>query len=180
MADFPVALRGYQRRDVEVFIARLEGTLGRGPLADKPATSAEVSAVRFPIVFRGYREQPVDDALAAYEAELAAREGLLLEASTRLLRGRPRHAEIDRLTAFIATSTFKTVRLGTGYVEQEVDAFLDQVIASLRDRDADPIGAADVQAVRFSITRRHAGYRETDVDRFLDQLATRLAQLGRL
>jgi DivIVA domain-containing protein len=179
MGDFPLAPRGYQRRDVDAFIARLDGTLGRGPLTGPPATSSEVRSVRFPIVFRGYREQPVDDALTAYEAELGVREGIMPAAANAGLRGRPRHAEIDKITAFIATSTFKTVRVGVGYVEREVDAFLDQVISSLRDRDTDPIGAGDVQAVRFATTRWHTGYRETDVDRFLDRLAARLARLGR-
>lgn len=71
MPDFPVAMRGYERRPVDELFARIEGTLGRGPAPAQPVTAADVRAARFPRSMRGYAPRAVDEAMntAVHELE---------------------------------------------------------------------------------------------------------------
>jgi DivIVA domain-containing protein len=67
---------GYSKAEVDAFIERIEGTLGRAAPPVQPVTSADVRNVRF-ITTRlrsGYDEKEVDVALERYAAELAERE----------------------------------------------------------------------------------------------------------
>ncbi len=62
-----------------------------------------------------------------------------------------------------------------GYNEDEVDAFLDRIEATLRGSAMPPLTADDVRTVAFSkppIGKR--GYNEDEVDAFLDVVATQL------
>lgn len=71
----------------------------------------------------------------------------------------PDHAVmIDRIT----NAKFHTTRLKPGYDEEEVDKFLDQVVAQLRAG-----GLPEVRGSRFSPTRRRPGYVQQDVDDLL-------------
>jgi DivIVA domain-containing protein len=74
MYSFTMAMRGYNRREVDELIARIAGTLGRGPATDRPVTAADVRAARFRKQTRGYTPAEVDQALAAAEQELRQRE----------------------------------------------------------------------------------------------------------
>jgi DivIVA domain-containing protein len=67
---------GYTRAEVDAFVERVEGTLGRAMPPDQPVTADEVRNVIFTTTRLkvGYDEQEVDAALDKYEAELAARE----------------------------------------------------------------------------------------------------------
>jgi DivIVA domain-containing protein len=67
---------GYTRAEVDAFVERIEGTLGRAMPPDQPVTADEVRNVRFTTTRLGvgYNEVEVDAALDRYEAELAARE----------------------------------------------------------------------------------------------------------
>src|SRR3569833_622962 len=60
MPDFPRAVRGYDRAEVDARIARIEGTRGRRTLFAPPVTADEVSAARFRRTLFGYRMRPVD------------------------------------------------------------------------------------------------------------------------
>jgi DivIVA domain-containing protein len=67
---------------------------------------------------------------------------------------------------------FKTVRLSDGYDEDEVDAFLDKVIAAMRepmalDRRMLP---DEVRRSEFTTTRLREGYDIDEVDTFLDRV----------
>jgi DivIVA domain-containing protein len=74
----------------------------------------------------------------------------------------PDHAAmIDRVT----NAKFKTIRLGPGYDEAEVDKFLDQVVAQLRAGGLPEVGGA-----RFSPTRIRAGYDRQAVDDLLREI----------
>jgi DivIVA domain-containing protein len=63
-------MRGYDRRQVDELLARVAGTLGRGPAVSPPVTAAEVRAARFGKKMRGYAPREVDQALGAAVAEL--------------------------------------------------------------------------------------------------------------
>jgi DivIVA domain-containing protein len=63
-------MRGYDRRQVDELLARIEGTLGRAPAAAVPVTAADVRAARFAKKMRGYAPLEVDEALRGAADEL--------------------------------------------------------------------------------------------------------------
>ena len=63
-------MRGYDRRQVDELLARIDGTLGRGPAVLPAVTAADVRAARFDKKTRGYAPREVDEALNAAVAEL--------------------------------------------------------------------------------------------------------------
>jgi DivIVA domain-containing protein len=78
-------------------------------------------------------------------------------------------ASTTRLIERIKNIKFSTTRLAPGYDEEEVDAFLDKLVAVLsEDGQLDRSGLRDVQ---FSTTRIRPGYAMPDVDAFLDEVA---------
>jgi DivIVA domain-containing protein len=166
MADFPRAVRGYHRDQVDALVARIEGTLGRSPLYAAPATALEVGGVRFTRRLRGYRMKAVDAALQAYARELERRGGWR----------RMANPDADRLIGMVRNVQFAATRLSEGYDERQVDGFLDDLIVALRGRRA---LASDVRAARFGTTRARVGYRQAEVDAFLDHLAAEIERLGR-
>jgi len=68
--SFQVVMRGYDRRQVDELLARIDGTLGRGPAVLPAVTAADVRAARFDKKTRGYAPREVDEALNAAVAEL--------------------------------------------------------------------------------------------------------------
>ncbi len=83
----------------------------------------------------------------------------VIEADARTL------ALIDR----IEHSRFSTTRLSPGYDEEEVDDFLDKVIAVLSQGGQPDQG--ELRAARFTTTRLRPGYVVQDVDCFLQEIA---------
>ncbi len=157
MSVFPRAVRGYRCDQVDAFVARIEGTLGRRPLYAAPVTAVEIEDVKFGTALRGYRIQPVDEALDGYVREL----------ETRGVRSRMASTDSDRLIGLVRNVTFTRTRLGEGYDERDVDAFLDQMIVLLGEHRA---LASNVRAARFRTTRVRAGYNQSEVDGFLAHL----------
>jgi DivIVA domain-containing protein len=164
MPHFPRAGRGYDRDEVDAFVSRIEGTLGRAPLYAPPVTADEVTAVRFRRTLRGYQMKAVDEALDGYVHELEDKDG-----ATRMRSG-----EVDRLVGLVRNVRFGTTRLKVGYDEREVDAFLDETITELRENRA---RASQVKNAVFATTRIRPGYRQPDVDAFLERLASEIARL---
>jgi DivIVA domain-containing protein len=78
MPEFSVVLRGYDRRQVDEVVARVEATLGRAPLRGKPMTLKEFGWIEFDVVTRGYDRFEVDGLMRSYRRELAAYEGVEL------------------------------------------------------------------------------------------------------
>jgi DivIVA domain-containing protein len=69
----------------------------------------------------------------------------------------------------IKTVRFSTTRLSPGYDEEEVDAFLDKLVAALsQDGQLD---RSELREVRFSTTRMRPGYGMPDVNAFLEEVA---------
>ena len=64
---------------------------------------------------------------------------------------------------------FGTTRLARGYDEEEVDTFLDKLVAAL-NQDGQ-LDRSHLRDARFSTTRLRPGYAMPDVDTFLDEVA---------
>ncbi|WP_047872024.1 DivIVA domain-containing protein [Nocardiopsis sp. RV163] len=85
--------------------------------------------------------------------------------------------------ADIREKKFHTVRLRPGYNEEDVDALLDRIEATLVALEGGPstgalITADEVRNSRFRTTRFSPGYREDEVDDFLDVVVADLAGRG--
>ncbi len=85
--------------------------------------------------------------------------------------------------ADIRNKKFHTVRLRPGYNEEDVDALLDRIEATLVALEGGPrrgplITAEEVRNSRFRTTRMSPGYREDEVDDFLDLVIADLAGRG--
>jgi DivIVA domain-containing protein len=72
--------------------------------------------------------------------------------------------------------SFRSGRLGMGYSEEEVDAFLDRIVATLRRTTDEPLTADDVRQVRFSTVLFRPGYAIGEVDEFLAEIAEVIAR----
>ncbi|MBG6087782.1 DivIVA domain-containing protein [Actinomadura viridis] len=156
----PVALRGYDRAQVDTLLERITATLHYGRWG---LTAEHVRATRFDIVLRGYDQRAVDDLL-----QEAIRE---LQAAAPLGRrpGRPR-VHSGWLISWIQNVRFSGAGVRAGYDVRDVDGFLDRVVAGLRGI-APPLTARDVRESAFRTVRLGPGYDEGEVDRFLVQLA---------
>jgi len=64
---------------------------------------------------------------------------------------------------------FDTVRLAPGYDEEEVDNFLDKLVAALSE--SGQVDRLELRNIKFSTTRLRPGYTMPDVDNFLDEVA---------
>lgn len=85
--------------------------------------------------------------------------------------------------ADIRDKKFHTVRLRPGYNEEDVDALLDRIEATLVALEGGPrtgplITADEVREARFRTTRFSPGYKEDEVDDFLDLVISDLAGRG--
>jgi DivIVA domain-containing protein len=69
----------------------------------------------------------------------------------------------------IKNARFGTTRLGQGYDEEEVDVFLDKLVAVLSG--GGQLHHSELRAAQFSRTRLRPGYVMADVVAFLDQVA---------
>lgn len=67
---------------------------------------------------------------------------------------------------------FRPGRLGMGYREEEVDAFLDRVVATLRGTAAEPLTAEQVRRATFATVVFRPGYAIREVDDFLAEMAS--------
>jgi DivIVA domain-containing protein len=69
----------------------------------------------------------------------------------------------------LATAKGQLARDIPGYRIQDVDSFVDGVLAALRS--GEPPSPADVRAVTFPLTKWRTGYAPRDVDRLIGELA---------
>jgi DivIVA domain-containing protein len=158
--SFPPARRlsrGYDEDDVDAFVTRLTATLDAAPDAE-PVTARQVRTALFrrvPVGRRGYDAEAVDTYL-----ERAA--GILAEREPRP----PVPADPARLRRLLAEFRPHRVRLGRGYLPEEVDGFLARLDGSLA---AGTVVAPDaVAGAAFRVVL--GGYDMTGVDDLLDRL----------
>ena len=69
-----------------------------------------------------------------------------------------------------------------GYDQDQVDAYLDRIVTTMRARIEgravpQPVSAADVVSVTFDMTRFRGGYDMVEVDEFLDRIHATLVAL---
>ncbi|RSN14021.1 hypothetical protein DMB42_05485 [Nonomuraea sp. WAC 01424] len=172
---------GYDPGEVDALIVRIESTLGRGPHTVEPVTADEVRAATFRAKRGGYHETAVDFALEAFVVALETQA----KRPVRLAMAEPtgellREEWFETQAARVERVAFRPGRMGTGYNEDEVDAFLDRVVATLRGTTEFPVTAKEVRETRFSTVLLRAGYLIADVDSFLEGVADVLEQPRRL
>ncbi|MFF4778805.1 DivIVA domain-containing protein [Microtetraspora fusca] len=83
----------------------------------------------------------------------------------------PGDGEFELQAERVERVAFRPGRLGMGYVEDEVDAFLDRVVATLRGTADRPVTAEEVRTATFATVVFKTGYAIADVDAFLAEIA---------
>jgi len=143
--DFVIALRGYERTEVEEVLARADAAIASDSETMRAAARAELSTVEFTVCLRGYDTREVGRAVAA-----------------RLLRlggTPPPPAEPPFLIAL------------RGYDITQVDAFLARAHEALAS-GSETARATARQALRTaSFRQRIRGYARAEVDRAVAALA---------
>ncbi len=168
---------GYDPAEVDALIERIESTLGRGPRDLEPVTADEVRRATFSVRRGGYNETAVDFALEAFVVALETRQ----KAPVRLAMAEPtgellREQWFEQQAARVERAAFRPGRMGSGYNEDAVDAFLDRIVATLRGTTSDPVTAEEVRTVKFPTVLVRPGYLIQDVDTFLAGIADVLEQ----
>lgn len=164
--------RGYHAEEVDAFLELVAATLdGHGALTADDIRHVAFDAPRFGA--RGYQADQVDEFLDRVRAELEHRQN-----GTRPLpAGGNGPGPAPLLTPDdVHRMRFTQSSVGRrGYHEEEVDAFLDLVAASLAHGGPGSLTVADVRAVRFTEARLGTrGYQRDEVDAFLDLVVTAL------
>nr|WP_231917629.1 DivIVA domain-containing protein [Microbacterium pygmaeum] len=160
------AVKGYEKKAVDAFLARARGAFEYG---GEPMTSAEVRQVAFPLVRRGYSIGAVDAALGRIEDAFAARERELAVTSggVHAWVGQTREtaqAVLDRLSRPKGQRFDVVSALRYGYRIDEVDMVSDKLARYLETGES--ISVEQVRSVAFRMQR--GGYRESQVDAVLD------------
>ncbi|WP_105566426.1 DivIVA domain-containing protein [Microbacterium halophytorum] len=162
--------RGYDRRQVEEFMARARAAFEAGG-ADEPGalTAEDVRRAAFTLTKKGFEVEAVDQALGRIEEAFAARE------RRRAIDSEGPNAWVDRardeaqviLDHLDRPAKHRFARVGAfshGYAPDEVDAVADRITEFLQL--GTPLEAEQVRQAAFRVVRR--GYREEQVDALLD------------
>ncbi|HUR04235.1 MAG TPA: DivIVA domain-containing protein [Nonomuraea sp.] len=168
---------GYDPVEVDALIGRIEATLGRGPRELAQVTADDVRTATFRAKRGGYQETAVDFALEAFVVALETR----VKSPVRLAMTEPtgemlREEWFETQAARVERVAFRPGRMGTGYNEDEIDAFLDRIVATLRGTTDYPVTAENVREAKFSTVLLRPGYLIADVDSFLAGIADVLEQ----
>lgn len=168
---------GYDPVEVDGLISRIEATLGRGPHDAQQVTADQVRHATFTPKRGGYNETAVDFALEAFVVALETR----LKAPVRMAMVEPtgemlREEWFETQAARVERVAFRPGRMGTGYNEDAVDAFLDRIVATLRGTTDHAVSVNEVREVRFPTVMFKPGYLIADVDSFLAGIADVLEQ----
>ncbi|WP_433218268.1 DivIVA domain-containing protein [Microtetraspora malaysiensis] len=105
-------------------------------------------------------------------SDAAAADGEIPEA----IPAAPGDGEFALQVERVERVAFRPGRLGMGYVEDEVDAFLDRVVATLRGTADRPVTAEEIRKATFATVVFKTGYAIADVDAFLAEIAGVLDQ----
>jgi DivIVA domain-containing protein len=142
-----------------------DGEHGRPPASEEPDTTGARFATGTPTT-PGEVAEPPDTAEGA-ETTTAAHTPV---------EGVPAETWFEEQAARVERARFRSGRLGMGYNEDEVDAFLDRVVATLRRATDAPLTPADVRDAKFSTVLLRPGYAIGEVDEFLSDLADVIAK----
>jgi DivIVA domain-containing protein len=164
--------KGYSVAQVDAFFTRaMNGGVG----------SAEIRAVGFDLVRRGYEVRAVDEALDRLEDETGRRErdqdqsrlgsrGFydLVTSHARTLRARLERPHGDRFP--------RAAALTAAYDVQAVDELCDQLAEYFDGQLA--MAPDQVRTISFRGRRGARGYAESSVDRYLDQVIEIMTQVS--
>ncbi|MEI8411010.1 MULTISPECIES: DivIVA domain-containing protein [unclassified Kribbella] len=147
----------YDRAEVDAFVERI---LAAARTASPSLTVADLRNVGFraPVFGAGYAADEVDAFIADAERWMPDRP-VAGQVPTPVATGTQRPAP-----------TFSMVRLQDGYDVEEVDIFVDRVMATVNGQPVDgPVTAREIQNVQFTPVRFREGYDVLEVDQFLEQ-----------
>ncbi|WP_396656888.1 DivIVA domain-containing protein [Microbacterium sp.] len=166
--DAPRGQKGYDKRAVEVFLARARAAF-EAPGDDPPITSATVRDATFPLVKRGYAVAAVDAALGRIEDAFANREreeGIARAGVAGWVEGARATAQevLDRLARPDGRRFARARGMRYGYRIDEVDLVSRKLIGYFER--GEPVTVDQVRQAAFRMQRR--GYREEQVDALLD------------
>lgn len=173
----PVGHRGYHAGEVDAFLELVAATLdGQGALTADDVRHVVFDAPRFG--GRGYQADQVDEFLDRVRVELEHRQ--------RGTRPTPAGGDGSAPAALLTPDDVRETRFSLapigrrGYTEEEVDAFLDLVTATLAHDGPGSLTVADVRTVQFTEARVGTrGYQRDEVDAFLDLVITALEHPAR-
>ncbi len=140
---------------------------------ERPATAADVDAVRFDVGLRGYRMDEVDDLLDRLSVDLADRDTRIAELEVALsgVSGSPTDA------AAVGRAVHQTAPGATGHDEsaaesasdsgaERPDLGADEPADAPADEPADGVAAATVAAATVAAATRDTAHAWRPVDRF--------------
>jgi DivIVA domain-containing protein len=164
--------KGYHCRQVDAFIDHVEVSLGG---VFPPPTATEVRQAGFELVRGGYVVLEVDEYLDALEERVLVAQGRVAGRSGRLDPAGEADFLRTELTAPYMQRFPRAPALRRGYHPDDVDDFVDRVIATL-----DGLDALSVEDVRhFPFRPRRGGYREDAVDEAMDRVVEHLLLVRR-
>jgi DivIVA domain-containing protein len=166
--DAPRGEKGYEKRSVEVFLARARAAF-EAPVGDAEITSATVRDASFPLVKNGYAITSVDTALGRVEDAFATREredGIARKGLAGWVDSARVTAQevLDRLARPDGLRFDRARRMHYGYRIDEVDLVSRKLIGFFERGDR--VTVDQVRQAAFRMQRR--GYREEQVDALLD------------
>ena len=165
--------KGYHCRQVDAFLNHVEVSLGG---VFPPPTASEVRQAGFELVHHGYDVEQVDAYLDQLEEKVVVAQGMT--------SGRRGKADPDSEAAYLreqlgAPYMQRFPRAGMlhrGYLVDDVDDFVDRVVAAL-----DGQGSLTLEEVREAPFRpKRGGYREDAVDEAMDRVIEHLLLVRRL
>ncbi|WP_433656132.1 DivIVA domain-containing protein [Nocardia sp. CA-128927] len=164
----PFGQRGYHADEVDAFLDLVAATMaGRGALAADDLRHVTFDAPR--PGGRGYRADQVDEYLDQVRVELEIRQRGVRPAPSGNGQSMLSPDDVQRMQFTLSPVGRR------GYHEDEVDAFLDLVAATLAHGGPGSLTVADVRSVRFTEARLGTrGYQRDEVDAFLDLVVTAL------
>jgi DivIVA domain-containing protein len=164
--------RGYHRRQVDAFLNHVEISLGG---VFPPPTAAEVRQAGFELVHGGYVVADVDEYLDALEDRVLLAQGLTAGRRGKVDPGSEAEFLKGELTGPYMRRFPRARALRRGYHPDDVDEFVDRVVATLDSQDE-----VTVEEVRTAPFRpRRGGYREDAVDEAMDRVVEHLMQVRR-
>lgn len=139
----------------------------------RSAASAAVSRpTAAPASAAPLRRTPAEDRARPQTPSAKAAVGAGREERTGTLPPEPGSPSwLETQAARVERVAFRPGRLGMGYREEEVDDFLDRIVATLRGTAAEPLTAEQVRKATFATVVFRPGYAVGEVDGFLAEMA---------
>lgn len=147
-----------------------------GPVGQAAAGTSRSAAVSRPTAAPAsaapLRRTPAEDRARPQTPSAKAAVGAGRKERTGTLPPEPGSPSwLETQAARVERVAFRPGRLGMGYREEEVDDFLDRIVATLRGTAAEPLTAEQVRKATFATVVFRPGYAVGEVDGFLADMA---------